>query len=744
MAVNDWALVIEWTSTWRLVVLGLAAAVIMYLGWQGLRDSSPGRRWVLLTFRGLNLLLVAVLLLGPAIEHRRLKPLRSRIALLLDASGSMSVDDGGRSRSRRVLDFLSNHAAGLERLRQDYLLQTYSFADKLTPAEPGRLRVDGEATDIGAALESLSGADAGAERAGRLAAVILISDGADTGRLGRLAPGDRLPGDVDKLLGALDCPVNTFAVGRRQHFVDVSVADVVSDDFAFVRNAVEVEATVSSVGFDQLSLPVTLEQAGRSLATKVVSVPPGSSRKVKLRFVPDDVGKFVYRISTPVQAGETIGSNNDAIFVMRIIRDKIRVLHVVGRPGWDQRFLREVLKRNPNIDLISFYILRTTVDAPGVSEQELSLIPFPIHKLFGSELNTFDLLIFQNFNFGPYSVGYYLPQIADYVRGGGALLMIGGDLSFGSGGYAGTALEQVLPVTMRAGPDWQPEQVRPVLTEAGAGHPVLDLGDPGLWKRLPPLGAYNRALAVQPGGEVLLAHPFERAGAERAPILALREVGRGRSAALLTDGSWRWRFQIDSDDAILRPYQRFVSNLLRWLIRDPDFDPLQLRSLKARYTPGEKVGLRLRAPAAPGAKARLEIDSGGKPIERRDLQLDEHGSARIELPAPGPGAYQATAALPEKGAGMRAGDAFVVEDTGLEHARPFPRPDLLEKIARATGGRFAAIEDGSFGDIELNERKSYRVESSTTRPLLANWWVLSALVILLGIEWWMRRRWGFS
>ena len=39
---------------------------------------------------------------------------------------------------------------------------------------------------------------------------------------------------------------------------------------------------------------------------------------------------------------------------LEIVRDKIRVLHVVGRPSWDERFLRQHLKSDPNVDLIAF------------------------------------------------------------------------------------------------------------------------------------------------------------------------------------------------------------------------------------------------------------------------------------------------------------------------------------------------------------------------------------------------------
>ena len=111
-------------------------------------------------------------------------------------------------------------------------------------------------------------------------------------------------------------------------------------------------------------------------------------------------------------------------------------------------FLRRLLKRDPNVDLISFFILRTPTDLTMVDSSELSLIPFPTDELFRKELGSFDLVLLQNFNHGPYGIGGYLPDLRRYVERGGGLAMIGGDLSFTSGGYAGTQLAEVLPVKL--------------------------------------------------------------------------------------------------------------------------------------------------------------------------------------------------------------------------------------------------------------------------------------------------------
>ena len=54
----------------------------------------------------------------------------------------------------------------------------------------------------------------------------------------------------------------------------------------------------------------------------------------------------------------------------------------------------------------------------------------------------------QDFDAQPYGLEKYLPNVERYVRGGGGLVMVGGQNSFVAGGYAGTPLARVLPVEL--------------------------------------------------------------------------------------------------------------------------------------------------------------------------------------------------------------------------------------------------------------------------------------------------------
>ena len=46
----------------------------------------------------------------------------------------------------------------------------------------------------------------------------------------------------------------------------------------------------------------------------------------------DTTGTFVLTVSTPVLPGEAVAENNSRSFVLRVIRDRVRVLLVAGRP----------------------------------------------------------------------------------------------------------------------------------------------------------------------------------------------------------------------------------------------------------------------------------------------------------------------------------------------------------------------------------------------------------------------------
>ena len=90
--------------------------------------------------------------------------------------------------------------------------------------------------------------------------------------------------------------------------------------------------------------------------------------------------------------------------------------------------LRLFLKEDPGVDLVSFFILRTPKTSARGGTPMFSLIPFPYERLFTEQLETFDVVVFQNFDYKPYfenGPDRLLNGIAEFVRNGGAFVAIG-------------------------------------------------------------------------------------------------------------------------------------------------------------------------------------------------------------------------------------------------------------------------------------------------------------------------------
>ncbi len=756
---NAWriALLAPWPR-FVLALVALAAAAAVVLAWRGLRgEPRAGRRALLVGLRTVAALAALFLVAEPAVQLLQTARVKNRLAVLVDRSRSMNfpVEPGGEPRTEAVARFLSESKADLEKLGGEVAIEAYGFDKDAWPADLAALARGGQApgghTDILAALRAAAGGSSAPGR--RLAGVLLVSDGADNGALASgLEPQARTE------LRALGVPVNAVAVGTEAPR-DLAVERVAVDDFAFVRSTVTVEATLRARGFGSEDVKVVLRREGAIVAQATVRLEAGKERyTVPLAFAPDTTGTFVLTVATPVLPGEAVAENNSRSFVLRVIRDRVRVLLVAGRPSWDERFLRGLLKQDPNVDLVSFFILRTSGDNPGPQE-ELSLIPFPVAEILGEQLRTFDAVLFVNFAYQPYralDIERYLPNLRDYVKGGGAFAMVGGDQSFGEGHYAATPLAEVLALDAAEGMGSTAEPFRPRLTAEGRRHPVTSLvpgegPNEAAWSALPTLPGLNLTLPVGGAGgvRVLLEAPSVLVNGAPAAVVAVREVGAGRTLAVTTDGSWYWGFVAAEEGQGNRAYQRFWNNALRWLVRDPDLTPLQVQPDRPAVEPGEPVGLSVavRGPdygPAPGARVSAELVSDeGKVVARAEGVAGADGQAHLELPSPPPGAYKIVAAAERAGAPPeRAAGAVSVRSSGAEDTDAAPRPELLRAIADATGGVFATLPRGGLPDLRLSDPEVVEVGRRKDVPIWDRWWYLALLSAALGAEWVLRRRWG--
>lgn len=735
-----------------LVLLVLCVSYLLF-SWRGLKPIESRKRGrFLLVSRAVFLTLLVLMILQPALEFQKGSRIKNKVAILVDTSESMGLKEAGSARLARVKEFFQKNQGYFDRLEKDFDLDFFSFSLGLQPTSRElvkELKAVGRGTDLGKALQGLKIKYEDKPLSGAL----LFSDGADQGDLKVLKNEGKSTVDFP-------APIYAFGVGETEGFKDIALREVLYDDFGFIKTPLEVEVKLSSIGYPSKSIPITLKREGRVILSQSLEIKEGQrDYSLKFQFVPEELGKLIYHISVPVYSEEAITTNNEKTFIIKVIRDKIRVLHVAGHPSWDVRFFRRMLKSDPNIDLISFFILRTPADLVSVPQRELSLIPFPTNDLFTKELKSFDLLIFQNFGYRPYVNFGYLRNIKSFVADqGGAFMMIGGESSFSSGGYDNSPIEEILPVDLSGKAELVSE--RPFLmklTREGLTHPItsldFDLGkNQDIWEELPRLSGWNVVGQAKPGATVLGEHPIERASKENLPILAVQDVGKGRTLALATDSSWHWNFINVGKGGSNRHYLRFWANAIRWLIRDPELKLIEVSTEKTKYAQGEEVKGKVRVLGkdyrpAEGALLKVEVETPSqRKIHLDEIREGEKGEYLFNLSPEEEGFYRIRA---EAG----KGDEYLGEDETIfsrETANPeledvLMREDLLMAIAQDSGGKYFPLMSEDFEhQIKLKKPKVFKVTERRHLTLWNRAPVFFLIVVTLCLEWWLRRRWGVN
>jgi len=762
----------DW-GPWVLTILALLGVAVLGLSWVDLRDMTRLRRWTLITLRLIVYGVAVLLLLEPALELKHVTKIKNHVAVLLDTSRSqtLKVDADGTTRIDRASAWLRDEEVRrlLTEPNDDHIFDLYTFDQAVAPsawatAAEG-VTPTGDATRILEAVEDVT------NRIGRrdLGGFVIVSDGIDSGLLGgRVRRGEALDQETVVFVERLGVPLHVRATASDEGLKDLSVEQVLYDDFAFVRNKVSVDVVLRVVGFEPETIPVELKREGELLQRREVEVGPDATEyKVTFEFVPQQIGKEIYTVTAPTYKGEALAENNRKDFVLKVIRDKIRALQVVGRPSWDERYLRQLLKTNPNVDLISFFILRTAENPQIAPNSEMSLIPFPTQELFEQELGSFDIVIFQNFNFRPYGMSQYLPRIADYVRSGGGFVMVGGELSFTSGGYYGTAMADILPVTLPP-----PGAVETMvntqsyvmeLTDAGARHPITQLVfDPAqnreLWSKLPPLEGTNLVLKPRPNATVLGVHPSIKIGGEPLPVVAVREVEKGRSMSVTTDSTWFWGMENVGDGGTTRPYSTFWNAAIRWLIKDPELKLLKVEVAESVVPPGGSAHVKVRVVRsdygpAEGVEGKLEVlfqslavldgsdpNRAAQSVRTIPFTTDGRGAAEFELPVEEPGAYTVQATATTESGKLEDEDIFLATLDSQELRSIQPRQDLLGQLAEVSGGTFETLPDDT--GMRFKEARVVQVNQRKVIEVWDSLWVLLVIAGLLAAEWMLRRRWG--
>jgi len=520
-------------------------------------------------------------------------------------------------------------------------------------------------------------------------------------------------------------PVHVLLTGSR-HERDRRIEIVDAPGYGIVGGAVAVRLRVSDANIAKsAAVPVTVTQDGGTPRT--VAAEPGGIFTVSVPI--QHGGPTTLEFDAAPAEGELTLNNNRAVAVVNGVRERLRVLLISGEPHAGERTWRNLLKADPSVDLVHFTILRPPEKNDGTPFNELSLIAFPIAELFDLRLRQFDLIIFDHYQQMLLLPEYYR-NLANYVRGGGALLEASGpDFEGGSSLYH-TALRDVLP-GVPTGRELN-EPFKPGVTALGERHPVTTQLPGDKDGAAPDWGQWFRQ------GEINPAKPDDKVvmtGAEGKPLLVLAHAGQGRVAQLASDQIWLWSRGFEGGG----PQAELLRRLAHWLMKEPELDENQLTaSARNRQIVIERRSLDV--PTEPVTVTVTEPDGSS-----RTATLDDagHGIWRAAIEADAIGLYKISD-------GVRNAFAVIGSVDTPELRDVLTTEDRLAPIAAATGGAVSWLEDGGTLDVRrvdenaptsgrhwmgLRQNGRYAVRGVTETPLLPPVALLILLAGALALAW---------
>ena len=632
-------------------------------------------------------------------------------------------------------------------------------ATSLEPIEP-----TGPVTNIGRAVREAIEAAGSAPVAG----VIVLSDGA----FNQGEPVDV----VGEFARARQIPIHVVGVGDTSEPLNVRIAELIVPSTVFIRDPFVVTAHVSGEGLTNVRVPVELLRVtddgagpGEVIQTQYADLSTdGQMVSVTFRHAENRAGTLNLAVRVAPQRGEILTDDNQRTRTVRILDAKLKVLLVAGGPSWEYRYVTRLLERDAAFD-VSCWLQSADVDAVRDGNTIIDRLPTERAELF-----KYDVILLLDPNSRQLDETW-CENVATLVGDhfGGLVVAAGRKFTprFMREPHTQPIVE-LLPIIYDPQAEieinnlghWQPRGWSISIPDEARDHPVLmQTTDPAVnasvWSRLGEVYWHYPVKRHKPLASVLMRHtnPLMR---ERTPsgeqagqvLLACQRFGKGRSAFLAFDSTWRWRRYGETY------FNRFWVQLLRY-VTEGKLTGEQKRGLilteRERYRMGEAVTV----------KARL-LDARYMPILQDEFRAEltetaAAGEGPRSLPPvvlkanpADPGWYQgrfiaqrvgtyevAVELTGERGEPVRIRRTVQVTRPQIELAHPQRDGAALERLAQATGGQYVELDEaGRIPDL-IEDRHLETVSAGTPIALWDSHWTLVFLVGLLCLEWALRKRW---
>ena len=678
-----------------VLIAAAAATAVIYFRNRENEELTRKQLYILTGLRFLSFFLVAVLLLSPFIKTLKKITREPLIILAWDNSASLTSSPDSLETTAK-LTLLRDELK--KELPDNHAVLEYTFGESAKPLE--NYNFSEKKSDYGQLLRTIVNNHFN----DNIAAVIIAGDGIyNQGK------------NPVNMLDEVNFPVYTLGLGDSTEVIDSRIQEIRVNRTTFAGNKfpVEIDTRYSKLKGKPLKISVL---SGETEVASAIVTPPTQNFFHTQEFIIEagtpGLKRFVIKTETVDKERNT--KNNQSVFVINVLDKKQKVLILSEGPHPDIGAIRNTLDE------------QTTYDVSVFTEE-----PYP------ADLKNFNLLILNQLPTNSKSVSDILSKTEKdriptlFIVGNKTFIPQFNTFNLGAG---------IKPL---AGTNEEAQAViNPIFASYSLSEELREI-----IPRFPPLQVPFADFETDAGLVPLFYQRILNIETNK-PLLAAGTINGRKTGFIFGEGIWRWRlynFSVNQSHVL---FNEFVNQLVQYLaLRQNEanfvlnFNPVYSETDEVIIN-AEVYNDVFERITTPEVKMKITNSTG----EDFDFVFDVRGKDYYlnagNLPT---GDYSFSAEVEISGKGYTEKGSFTVIPVNFENADLKANFEMLSQLAVLSGGKFYNPQQIKELAAEINN--SNRLVATNyfqemISEILNLKWVFALILLLLSMEWFLRKFWG--
>jgi len=682
-----------------IAVIALLYALSLYINDKRIKENKSWLPYVLGILRFTSILGVLFLLLSPLLRTFITETEKPQIIIAKDISSSVT-----NATSQEVQTNIDNTLAEFKSsMSEQFDIVELQFGENISFNKSDSLNI--QSTNLSKPLEYIS--DAYEDQ--NLGAILFLTDGVyNEGK-------NPIYADIQ-----ITAPIYSIALGDTTTRTDLLVKNVLHNRIVYLNDKFLIEADIqayNSVGSKSAVSLYKVENGKQiKMGSQAFSIDKNNYFKsFQFEIDANQVGNVKYRISVDRINNEISTSNNTRNIYVEVLDARQKILLLSDAPHPDIKALKTIINSNKNYEVEVAYA-----------------------KDALSSIKKYDLVVLHNLPSAKNSITPQLSEIEKYKKP--AFFIVGGNTDLSKFNSA----QNVLNIS---GGTKSTNNVTPIINKEFSLFTIGENVSSKIESFVPlkaPFGDYK----LGDGTKVLLSQKIGSVETQY-PLLAYSDINNHKQTVLSGEGLWRWKLieYLDTEDNVVS--KEVVSKTIQYISQKDDKRQYRVFTNKNNYKENEAVLIdaqlyneNYELINTPEANLTITNSTG----ENFDYTLSKTNNYYFLDAGRFPeGNYTFSSSTSFNGKNLKAGGKFSVQSIIKEQYDLTAKHDILHQLSSKFGGEVLYPSNMSKLNTLIAENETIKpimYQKAETKPLLDWRWILGAILILLIIEWFLRRYFG--